>query len=168
VTLQARVMVATDVGADELAAAFAETGLAADIRRAPTVRGVETITWAALIMLPLGSFLDVLAKDYAKQAAEPLKRLVRRIVEAARREPAAETAAAVADRPESRPLVLEDERTGLQVVLEADLPADAYRSLIELDLSTFRHGPVHYDRALMRWRSIADEVAGAAGAPQTG
>ncbi len=162
-TLPARVMVAPDVGADELASAFAETGLTADIRSAPTVRGAETITWAAIVMLPLGSFLDVLAKDYAKHAAEPLKRLVRRIVAAARREPVAESPSRPATAPEPRPLVLEDERTGLQVVLEADLPADAYRSLTELDLSTFRHGPVHYDRALMRWRSIADEVAGPAG-----
>ncbi len=44
-----------------------------------------------------------------------------------------------------------------QVVLEADLPAEAYEALVALDLSAFRQGPVHYDRQRGRWRSEPDE-----------
>ncbi len=54
-------------------------------------------------------------------------------------------------------LVLQDAVTQLQIVLEADLPADAYQALVALDLSAFRQGPVHYDRQRGRWRSELDE-----------
>ncbi|MDQ3055753.1 MAG: hypothetical protein M3R66_18645, partial [Actinomycetota bacterium] len=47
--------------------------------------------------------------------------------------------------------------SGGQVVLEADLPAEAYEALVALDLSAFRQGPVHYDRQRGRWRSEPDE-----------
>jgi hypothetical protein len=39
------------------------------------------------------------------------------------------------------------------VVLEADLPIEAYQALVALDLLAFRQGPVHYDRQRGTWRS---------------
>lgn len=48
----------------------------------------------------------------------------------------------------------------LRIVLEADLPQGAYEQLAALDLSRFTVGPLHYDRALGRWRSELDEAAG--------
>jgi hypothetical protein len=54
-------------------------------------------------------------------------------------------------------LVLQHSATRLQIVLEADLPAEAYQALVTLDLSAFRQGPVHYDRQRGRWRSELDE-----------
>ncbi|MGH3901405.1 MAG: hypothetical protein ACRDTA_24760, partial [Pseudonocardiaceae bacterium] len=42
-------------------------------------------------------------------------------------------------------LVLQDAATRLQVVLEADQPADAYQALVALDLSAFQQGSVHHD-----------------------
>jgi len=54
-------------------------------------------------------------------------------------------------------LVLQDTTTRLQVVLEADLPVEAYRQLISLDLAAIRHGPLHYDRQRSEWRSELDE-----------
>ena len=54
-------------------------------------------------------------------------------------------------------LVLQDAVARLQVVLEADLPAEAYQALVALDLSAFQQGPVHYDRQRGRWRSELDE-----------
>jgi hypothetical protein len=47
--------------------------------------------------------------------------------------------------------------TRLQIVLEADLPTDAYQAMVALDLSAFRQGPVHYDRQHGRWCSELDE-----------
>ncbi|MGH3902358.1 MAG: hypothetical protein ACRDTA_29720, partial [Pseudonocardiaceae bacterium] len=54
-------------------------------------------------------------------------------------------------------LILQDAESRLQVVLEADLPTEAYQALVALDLSAFRQGPVHYDRQRGRWRSELDE-----------
>ena len=47
--------------------------------------------------------------------------------------------------------------TRLQIVLEAGLPTEAYDSLVSLDLSKFRHGPLHYDQHRGAWRSELDE-----------
>lgn len=55
-------------------------------------------------------------------------------------------------------LVLQDTVTGVQVVLEPDLPADSYRQLLSFDLATVRRGPLHYDLHRRRWRSELDET----------
>jgi hypothetical protein len=57
------------------------------------------------------------------------------------------------------PLVLSDPDTGLRIVLDADLPIDAYKQLCDLDLAKYRIGPLHYDQAHGRWRSELDEAA---------
>ena len=54
-------------------------------------------------------------------------------------------------------LILQDAVTRLQIVLEAGLPTEAYDSLVSLDLSKFRHGPLHYDQHRGAWRSELDE-----------
>jgi hypothetical protein len=82
----------------------------------------------------------------AEDAHQGLKRLVGRVF---------------GDRPEparsDQVLVLQDAATRLQVVLEADLPVEAYRQLVVLDLSAIRQGPVHYDRQRGQWRSELNE-----------
>ncbi len=55
-------------------------------------------------------------------------------------------------------MVLQDVTSGLQIVLDQDLPAEGYQQLLTLDLSRFRLGPVHYDRIQQRWRSELDEA----------
>ena len=55
--------------------------------------------------------------------------------------------------------MLQDTTTGLQIILDHDLPADGYRQLLTLDLSPFRLGPLHYDHVQHRWRSELDEAA---------
>lgn len=52
---------------------------------------------------------------------------------------------------------MQDAATRLQVVLEADLPAEAYQALVTLDLSAFGQGPAHYDRHRGEWRSELNE-----------
>jgi hypothetical protein len=109
----------------------------------PTRRGVGELQWLLLAVLPL---LSTLGSTLADGASKGLKRLVGRVLGAGR-----ETA--------SPPpvLVLEDAVTRLQVVLEGDLPADAYEALLSLDLSEFQRGPLHYDRHRGAWRSELDE-----------
>ena len=68
--------------------------------------------------------------EAAKGTYEGLKRLV---------------ASVVGDQPKpaqpGQVLVIEDPTSGLQIVLEADLPTDAYRQLVGLDLSAIQQGP---------------------------
>ena len=55
-------------------------------------------------------------------------------------------------------LLLQDSTTGIQVVLEPDLPAWAYQQLLSFDFATLRRGPLHYDQHRRRWRSELDEA----------
>ncbi len=55
-------------------------------------------------------------------------------------------------------MVLQDTATGLQIVLDQALPDEGYQQLLNLDMSQFRLGPVHYDQVQRRWRSELDEA----------
>lgn len=121
--------------------AFSTAGVAATIRLAPSKRSLNGAEWLVLAVLPLHAFLSGLGSKLAEDAYHGLKDVVGRILRRSspgRRE---------------RVLVLQDTATGLQVVLEPDLPTEAYRCLVELDLSAFRHGPVRYDRSRNAWQS---------------
>lgn len=96
--------------------------------------------------MPLHAFLSGLGSAAAQDVAQGLRRLVGRVLGATHRTMLA-----------PQVLVLQDAATRLQVVLEADLPAEAYQALVALDLSVFVQGPVHYDRQRGRWRSELDE-----------
>jgi hypothetical protein len=125
----------------DVAEAFATIDVAATTRLAPTQRTLNGAEWLVLAMLPLQAFLSGLGSKLAEDAYHGLKDVVGRILR--RSSPGRH----------ERVLVLQDSATGLQVVLEPDLPAEAYRRLVKLDLSAFRHGPVHYDRSRNTWQS---------------
>jgi hypothetical protein len=149
--LAAEVLVTSDVPAEHEPAiidAFRAVGVTARIRMAPTRRGVEDLPWLVLATLPLQAFLTGLGMVMAEDVAERMKRLADWALKVRR-----------AHRPAAQLLVLQDAATRLQVVLEPDLPLEAYQALLTLDLSQFRHGPVHYDRRLSRWRSELDEAS---------
>jgi hypothetical protein len=119
------------------------------VRRRPVHRGADELAWLALASLPLQAFLSGLGGEAVKDAYGGLKNLVVRLSNRTGHHKAAPTV----------PLVLADVRTGLRIALDADLPAEAYRQLHELDLADYPTGPLHYDRAAHRWRSELDEVA---------
>ncbi|MCX5051838.1 MULTISPECIES: hypothetical protein [unclassified Streptomyces] len=152
--LRAELLLTHDVSAElerELTAGFAELGASAlRVRRTIGHRGPAELQWLVLASLPLQAFLSGLGGEAVKDGYRALKGLVGRL--------AGRDDAAPAQAP--RPLVLHDERTMLRIVLEADLPQGAYEQLAALDLSRFTVGPLHYDRALGRWRSELDEAAG--------
>jgi hypothetical protein len=133
--------------ADRLGQAFGDVGLAAELRQVPPRRSVGDFAWMLLAVLPLRPFFDQLVHDVAADAYKALKRLVGTVVR--RGDQAAEL-------PEL--VVLQDASTGIQVVLESDLPDEAYEQLFTLDLGTFRRGPVHFDRHRRVWRSELDEA----------
>ncbi|MGH3977318.1 MAG: hypothetical protein ACRDS9_28990 [Pseudonocardiaceae bacterium] len=143
--LMAQVLVAAEVSAEDEGAiveAFRALDVVAHTRTVPTRRGLDQLHWLVLATLPLHAFLSGLGSVAAKDVADAFKRLVSA-------KPKTPSSAQV--------LVLQDAATRLQVVLEADLPAEAYQALVALDLSEFQQGPVHYDRQWGRWRSELDE-----------
>lgn len=150
--LEADVLVDPEVSVDEerlLVDALAELGVRARTRVVPTRRGVGDLSWVVLVSLPLQAFLTSLGGALAEHAQQGLRDLVGRLVRRDRPAPAADA---------QRPMVLRDVATGLQVVLEPDLPPEGYRQLLGLDLSQFGVGPVHYDRFQGRWRSELGEA----------
>ncbi|WP_326690811.1 hypothetical protein OIE63_29225 [Streptomyces sp. NBC_01795] len=161
----------TDEAAHALSAHFSDAGYAVTTRRVLEDRGLEELTWIVLAALPLQAFLSGLGNEAVTDAYRGLKALVTRIRPGASADadagsgavPSARDGVGVGvgtDAGEAVPLVLQDPGTRLRIVLEADLPEEAYAQLTRLDLTAFRIGPLHYDRALGRWRSPLDEAAG--------
>jgi hypothetical protein len=137
---------------DALVAALSALDLRVRVRAVPVQRD-GGLTFLVLVALPLQAFLSAAGAKAAEDAYRRLKEAIRRLTARDRTTPAA-----------ARPLVLQDPATGLRIVLDADLPEPALDQLRGLDLTAFRGGPLHYDRHQNRWRSVADEAAGA-GAP---
>lgn len=151
--LRAELLLAQDVSEgleQELTAQFRELGVpSVRVRRTLGHRGPNELQWLVLAALPLQAFLSGLGSEAVKDGYRLLKELVSRVVR--RGSTAAEAAPSL--------LVLQDERSGLRIVLEPDLPQEAYEQLTVLDLTQFSVGPLHYDRARARWRSELDEAA---------
>ncbi len=118
-----------------------------------------TLTWIVLAALPLQAFLSGLGSKAAEDTYAKLRAVVRRLANGHRTPEAAAPAEQKPPASSPAPLILLDSDTGLQIVLEADLPSDAYRDLVAMDLSRFRVGPLHYDQTRKRWRSELDEAA---------
>ena len=143
-------------GDDEelILAALTECGVAAQVKTIPARRDAQTLSWLLLVSLPLQGFLSSMSQQVAEDAYRTFTRAVGRLLERHQRP---------ADTPARQPpvLILQDPATGLRIVLEPDLPAEAHTQLCALDLSRYRLGPLHYDRALHRWRSELDEAESA-------
>lgn len=125
--------------------ALAALGFSSRTRVLAPRRGPEQLQWLVLASLPLHAFLSGIGSKIAEDGYRGLQSAIRRTL----RRP---------EVPAPRPLVLQDSASGLQIVLDPDLPEDGYQQLIDLDLSRFRFGPVRYDRGERRWRSDLDEA----------
>src|SRR6185437_9623109 len=115
----ANVLIAEPISADEtaeIAAAFGSIGLSADLRIVSPKRSLADLTWLILASIPLQPFFNRLAEDVADDMHQRLKTFVTRVLH---RPVAANQAKPV--------LVLQDTLSGVQVVLEPDLPAESYR-----------------------------------------
>lgn len=121
-------------------------GLDPTLKAVPTRRGVSDLAWLVLLALPMKPFFEVLVQRFASDAYSQLKGLVGKVLHR-QREP----------QDGGRALVLQDNTTGLQVVLESDLPLEAYQQLFLVNLSSIRRGPLHYDRSRREWRAELDE-----------
>jgi hypothetical protein len=132
---------------DELKEALAGLGFEPTARELPRVRSADTINALALLMIPLHAFLSASGSKLAAEAYPKFRNGIRRILN---RQPR------TAGQPQ--PLVVQDTATGIRIVLERDLPDEAYEELRKLDLSRFRQGPVDWDPTRHRWRSLTDEA----------
>ncbi|MGH8909398.1 MAG: hypothetical protein ACRD0K_23610 [Egibacteraceae bacterium] len=107
-------------------------------------RGISDVPWLVWVALSLQPFLNTLVQRGADDVYTKLKELVSNAL--SRRH---EQSATV--------MVLQDTVTGLELLLESDLPAGAYRQLSRLDLSAIPKGRVHYDRERREWICERDE-----------
>jgi hypothetical protein len=140
---------------DLITGALAALGVSVRVRIMPRRRAASDLQWLVLAALPLQAFLSSIGTDIANNAYEHFQDAVRTLLH--RKHPD--------QTPATRPIVLQDTTTGLQIILNHDLPADGYRQLLTLDLSPFRLGPLHYDLARHRWRSELDEATPAEHTP---
>jgi hypothetical protein len=150
-TLTTEVLVAHPISTAEAAQMvddFKAIGLNADLRVISARRSVNDAAWLVLAALPVQPFLNQLAGNLGTDAYEHLKGFIDRILHR-RQAPTAATPL----------LVLQDINTGVQVVLEQDLPIEGYQELLRFDFSAIRRGPLHYDLYHRRWRSELDEEA---------
>ncbi|MGH3717770.1 MAG: hypothetical protein ACRDRI_02825 [Pseudonocardiaceae bacterium] len=137
----------TEQQAQDVARAFSRFGVATRARRVLNHRGPADLEWLVLAALPLQAFLTGLGTEAVKDFYAALKSLVGHLPLPSR------------PVPNQVPLVLQDSRSGVRIVLEPDLPGQAYQQLLGLDLGRYRTGPLHYDRAAQRWRSELDEAS---------
>jgi len=131
--------------------ALALLGTMGRIRVLTQRRGLDDLPWLILLTLPLQAFLTSIGSKLGEDAYKGFQSIVRKLLHS---EQAAQPVA-------GRPLVLRDGKSGLRIILDHDLPADGYEQLLTLNLSQFRLGPVHYDRAGRCWRSEIDEAEAA-------
>jgi len=136
-----------DVPADELSdleAGLRELGLDPATRVLSPRRGVE-ITWMVLIAFPAQALLAATMDRLGTEAYDALKRLAGRVLRGLRDE---------AERP-ARALMLQTTDTGAKIRLEADLPTEAYRTLVDQVLHKTGAGEWRYDRDQERWTVAA-------------
>jgi hypothetical protein len=139
--LDAHLLVDRRLSPDELEdieQAFRAAGLRPTVYRAPARRGPEELNWLVIAAIPLSSFLTTMGTKLAEDSYKELRRLAHRVFGTA---------------PASKPstLVLEDQDTGTQVVLELDLPDNGYRALFKADLDSHSGDRMRYDRTQERW-----------------
>ncbi|GAA2786157.1 hypothetical protein [Saccharopolyspora taberi] len=146
--VRAELLLDREVGADleqELTGLFGGFGFEVECRRELAHRSVAEFSWIVLAALPLHAFLSGLGSEAVKDIYGGVKSLARR-------------KGGKQDGDRRIPLVLQDSDSKLRIVLEEDLPIEAYQQLVGLDLSAFRSGPLHYDRHRGAWRSELDEA----------
>ncbi|MGA5564727.1 hypothetical protein ACPCUV_26660 [Streptomyces platensis] len=126
----------SDEVTDDQASSFKDNLRSAGLDIIPETRGalIEAIPWLVLISLPMQSFLSSAGEDAYQALRNAVRDLFRATVQA------------------RNSAILEDDSSGIQVILESDLPDDAYQQLRDLDLRQFSVGPLIYDRNRHCWR----------------
>jgi hypothetical protein len=137
---------------------LSDCGASPRVETIPARRGdTAALTWIVLAVLPLQAFLSALGSKLAEDTYARLRSVVWHLASGHHAHQAAPQNVHAAG-PCPSPLILLDPDSGLEIVLEAGLPGEAYNELAALDLSQFSIGPLHYDLARHCWRSELDEA----------
>ncbi|MGH3873061.1 MAG: hypothetical protein ACRDSR_16405 [Pseudonocardiaceae bacterium] len=137
------IMVRDTLIADDLTlvrTAFEAAGLQTIIRVMPPRRDIDP-SWLVLITFPLQTMLQVALERMGADAFERLRRLAGTLRNRPRRRVAGH----------SELVILKCTDSSARIVLEPDLPQDAYRVLVEQVVPLVIDGEWRYDRQRARW-----------------
>jgi hypothetical protein len=134
----------------DVVAFFGQFGTISRHRRVHAHRG-PAIEWLVLAALPLQAFLQSLGELTGGDAYIAFKNFIVRLSHHESHPHPQGT--------EIRPVILQDANSGLQIMIESDLPEIAYRQLHQLNLTQFSSGPIRFDRDLGCWRADSEEAA---------
>jgi hypothetical protein len=137
---------------EPLRAALHQLGFTPTLRVVPQTR-TDLPTWVVLISLPLTAFLTTLGAKLAEDSYRGLRSAIRNLLSRSREA----TSPAQRTMPT---LILQDQHTDIQIVLDAELPDHGYQLLTVLDLRPFGTAPIRYDHASGRWHAPADDSQG--------
>ena len=121
--------------------AFTDVGLTAKVRPSYERRGIGDLPWIVMVSVPLTAFLTAFAAEAGKDVYKKLKRLVRTIWDKRTK-----------TSGPSGSFIIRDVKSGIWVLLDPDIPDDAYSALSELDLESLQgSGVLRYDKNQKGW-----------------
>jgi len=126
--------------------AFAKAGVEVDVQAAYERKGIGEFPWIVLLSVPATAFFSAMAAAAGKDAYRALKGIIGAVWAVRKR----------CSGPRGD-VILRDEDTGTWIMLEPDLPEEAYEKLAGLDPTRFRAGSLRYDWELGEWRSPTGE-----------
>lgn len=137
-TIAADVLLHTSVpaaDAEYVKRALGAVGVDITLKVAPVQRGFNEVIWAALVVLPLNTFITSVVGRLGEDAHEALRNLVSLILRRLHQQ-----------HTQENPLILQDTNTGLQIVLPEGLALDAYQQLLNSNaLQATQGGLLQYD-----------------------
>lgn len=141
------VLLDSSASADEVTAVrevFNDAGLMVTVRPSYKRKGVGDFPWIVIISAPLTAFLTAFAAAAGKGFYKELKKLVHSI-----RSKRTKTSGTRGD------FIIIDSESGIWILLNPDIPEDAYRALAELDLDAFLgSGVLKYDNDEKEWQEL--------------
>ena len=124
--------------------AFTDAGLTAKVRPSYERKSTGELPWVVMVSVPLTAFLTAFAAAAGKDAYSGLKKLVRTVWDKR----------TTTSGPRGS-FVIIDSESRIWVHLDPDIPADAYRSLAQLDLDSFQGLRVlKYDAKTKEWKEL--------------
>lgn len=140
---------ASDEDLQAVAALFDEFGLRAAVQANYLRKAEGPLPWLVNILTPANVFVGAFALAVIKRFADDMYDAARRLVVQLWRSRKQHAG------PEGN-VVLHDDELHVRLLLEEDLPAEAYQALARLDpREVSRKGTLHYDRARDRWRPLS-------------
>jgi hypothetical protein len=141
------VLLDSSAPAEDVAAvreAFNDAGLMVTVRPSYERKGIGDFPWIVMVSAPLTAFLMAFAAAAGKESYEGLKKLVRSI-----------WAKRTKTSGLSGSFTIVDSKSGVWVLLDPDIPDDAYSALAKLDMDSMkRPNVIKYDKDKKQWINL--------------